>query len=82
MLTPEAQHAERVLACAAYPVFHFGEKSAIEASRRVYRALRGGRRPEALGRELGLIARGAPRLAPVAYRRSVHRRAARCARSA
>ena len=76
VLTPEAQRAERVLSCAAYPVFHFGERSAIEASRRVYRALRGGRRPEALGRELGLMARGAPRLAPVAYRRLVHRRAA------
>jgi choline dehydrogenase-like flavoprotein len=75
VLTPAAQRAERVLSCAAYPVFHFGEE--IEASRRVYRALRGGRRPESLGRELGLIARGAPRLAPVAYRRLVHRRAAR-----
>ena len=77
VLTPEAQRTERVLSCAAYPVFHFGEESAIEASRRVYRALRGGRRPQALGRELGLMARGAPRLAPVAYRRVVHRRAPR-----
>jgi choline dehydrogenase-like flavoprotein len=77
VLAPELQRSERVLGCAAYPVFHFGDESAIEASRRVYRALRGGRRPESLGRELGLIARGAPRLAPVAYRRVVHRRAAR-----
>jgi choline dehydrogenase-like flavoprotein len=77
VLAPELQRSHQVLGCAAYPVFHFGDESAIEASRRVYRALRGGRRPESLGRELGLIARGAPRLAPVAYRRVVHRRAAR-----
>jgi choline dehydrogenase-like flavoprotein len=77
VLAPEAQRSHQVLGCAAYPVFHFGDESAIEASRRVYRALRGRRRPESLGRELGLIARGAPRLAPVAYRRVVHRRAAR-----
>lgn len=77
VLAPELQRSQQVLGCAAYPVFHFGDESAIEASRRVYRALRGRRRPESLGRELGLIARGAPRLAPVAHRRVVHRRAAR-----
>jgi choline dehydrogenase-like flavoprotein len=77
VLAPELQRSHQVLGCAAYPVFHFGDESAIEASRRVYRALRGRRRPESLGRELGLIARGAPRLAPVVYRRVVHRRAAR-----
>jgi choline dehydrogenase-like flavoprotein len=77
VLAPELQRSRRVLGCAAYPVFDFGPESAIEATRRVYRALRGRRRPEGLGRELGLIARGAPDLAPVAYRRVVHRRAAR-----
>jgi choline dehydrogenase-like flavoprotein len=77
VLAPALQRSREVLGCAAYPVFHFGAESAIEASRRVYRALRGRRRPEGLGRELGLIARGAPDLAPVAYRRVVHRRAAR-----
>jgi choline dehydrogenase-like flavoprotein len=76
VLAPEAQRSHQVLGCAAYPVFHFGDESAIEASRRVYRALRSGHRPDSLGRELGLIARGAPRLAPVVYRRVVHHRAA------
>ena len=76
-LTPAAQREHRVLSCAAYPVFHFGDESSIEAARRVYRALRGSRRPEALGRDLRLIVRGSPRLVPVAYRRAVHHRAAR-----
>ena len=70
-----------VLACAAHPVFHFGEQSGIEAARRVYRAVRGRRRPDDFAGELGRIARDAPRLVPVAYRRVAHGRAARCARA-
>jgi choline dehydrogenase-like flavoprotein len=75
VLSPAVQESEQVLSCAAYPVFHFGEGSGIEASRRVYRAARGGRRPHQLRRELGRMVRDAPRLVPVAYRRLVHGRA-------
>lgn len=77
VLAPELERAERVLACAAHPVFHFGEESGIEATRRVYRAVRARRRPERLGRELGRIARDVRRLVPVAYRRVAHGRSAR-----
>ncbi len=77
VLTPELERAERVLSCAAHPVFHFGEDSGIEASRRIYRALKGRRRPEGVGRELKRIARDVPRLVPVAYRRIAHGRSAR-----
>ena len=77
VLSPELQCSEEVLSCAAYPVFHFGEESGIEAARRVYRALRQRRRPARLGHDLRRIARDAPRLAPVAYRRIARGRAAR-----
>lgn len=77
VLSPELQRSAEVLACAAHPVFHFGESSGIEAARRVYRAARGRRRPAALGRELRRMARDAPRLVPVAYRRVAHGRAPR-----
>jgi choline dehydrogenase-like flavoprotein len=75
VLSPAVQAEQRVLSCAAYPVFDFGEGSGIEASRRLYRATRGGRRPQQLRQELGRIVRDAPRLIPVAYRRLVHGRA-------
>ena len=74
VLTPELQRSEGVLACAAYPVFHFGEGSGIEAARRVYRSVKGRRRPESLSRELARMARDAPRLASLAYRRLAHGR--------
>jgi choline dehydrogenase-like flavoprotein len=77
VLSQEVERAERVLSCAAYPVFHFGERSGIEASRRVYRSLRRGRRPERLRRELTRIARDVPRLVPVGYRRVAKGRSAR-----
>ena len=52
--------------CAAYPVFHFGEESGDRGSpARLPRAAGGRRRPERSSRELGRIARDAPRLAPV-----------------
>jgi choline dehydrogenase-like flavoprotein len=76
VLTPEVEREQRVLACAAHPVFHFGEESGIEATRRVYRAVKARRRPEQLGHELGRIARDVRRLGPVAYRRVAHGRSA------
>ena len=45
VLSRELQQSEEVLACAAHPVFHFGEQSGIEAARRVYRAARARQRP-------------------------------------
>jgi len=77
VLSPELQQSKRVLSCAAYPVFHFGEESGIEAARRVYRSLRARRRPTALASELPRIARDAPRLASVAYRRLARGRSPR-----
>ena len=77
VLSRELQQSEEVLACAAHPVFHFGEQSGIEAARRVYRAVRDRQRPRRLRRELGRMARDAPRLLPVAYRRVAHGRSAR-----
>jgi choline dehydrogenase-like flavoprotein len=79
VLSAEVERAEQVLSCAAYPVFHFGEDSGIEASRRVYRAIMGRRRPERLAHELKQIAREAPRLGRVAYRRIARGRSARVA---
>ena len=76
VLSESAQRSSEVLACAAHPVFDFGEGSGIEAARRIHRAVRARRRPEHLMRELGRIARDAPRLAPVAYRRIAKGRAA------
>lgn len=76
VLAPELQRSEEVLGCAAYPVFHFGEASGLEAARRVYRAARGRRRPPRLGRELAAMARDAPALAASAGRRVRHGRAA------
>lgn len=75
VLSPELQRSEEVLACAAHPVFDFGAESGIEAARRVYRSARSRRRPQRLGRELGRMARDAPRLVPVAYRRLARGRA-------
>jgi choline dehydrogenase-like flavoprotein len=69
VLSPGLQRSEGVLSCAAYPVFHFGHESGIEAARRVYRTLRSRRRPARLGPELWRIARDAPTLASTAYRR-------------
>ena len=77
VLSRERQRSEEVLACAAHPVFHFGEQSGIEAARRLYRAARGRHRPQGLPRELTRIARDAPRLFPVAYRRVAHGRSPR-----
>ncbi len=77
VLAPEVERARQVLTCAAHPVFHFGEDSGIEAARRVYRAARARRRPQHLARDLGRMARNAPRLAGVAYRRMAHGRATR-----
>jgi hypothetical protein len=77
VLSAGVQRSAEVLACAAHPVFDFGETSGIEAARRVYRAARAGRRPERLVRELGRIGRDAVKLAPVAYRRMTKGRSAR-----
>lgn len=76
VLGSEVQRSEGVLACAAYPVFHFGEQSGIEAARRLYRSLRARRRPTQLRSELGRMARD-PRLVSVAYRRIARGRSAR-----
>jgi choline dehydrogenase-like flavoprotein len=77
VLSPEVQRSEAVLACAAYPIFHFGDESGIEAARRIYRSLRSRRRPTSLAQEMTRIARDAPRLASIVYRRIAHGRAAR-----
>jgi choline dehydrogenase-like flavoprotein len=77
VLTSELQRSEAVVACAAYPVFHFGDDSGIEAARRLYRSLRRRRRPPSAGRELGRIARDVPRLAAVGYQRVRRGRATR-----
>jgi choline dehydrogenase-like flavoprotein len=77
VLSPRLQRSEGVLSCAAYPVFHFGEDSGIEAARRLYRALRNRRRPARLRPALWRIARDAPALAAVAYRRIAHGRSAK-----
>lgn len=71
VLSETVQQSAQVMACAAHPVFDFGEQSGIEAARRVYRTARAGRRPERLRRELGRMVRDTGRLAPVAYRRIV-----------
>jgi choline dehydrogenase-like flavoprotein len=76
VLSPALQRSMGVLSCAAYPVFHFGEESGIEAARRVYRSLRARRPPTALARDLPRMARDAPRLASAAYRRLAHGRSA------
>jgi choline dehydrogenase-like flavoprotein len=77
VLTPEVERSQRVLACAAYPVFHYGEESGMEAARRIYRSVKGRRRPERLARELTRISRDVCRLVPVAYRRVARGRSAR-----
>ena len=77
VLTSDLQRSEGVLSCAAYPVFHFGQESGIEAARRMSRCLRAGRRPTRLGLELTRITRDAPRLASAAYRRLAQGRSAR-----
>jgi len=69
VLSAQAQRAERVLSCAAHPVFHFGEDSGVEAARRVYRSARSGRRPETWPQDLRLIARDLPRVAAITRRR-------------
>lgn len=76
VLSNELQSSEEVLSCAAYPVFHFGEESGVEAARRVYRSAKQRRRPAQLRRELGLMATDAPRLARVAFRRLARGRSA------
>lgn len=76
VLSPQAQRAERVLCCAAHPVFHFGQDSGVEAARRVYRSARSGRRPEAWPQDLRLIARDLPRLAAITRRRLMAGRSA------
>jgi choline dehydrogenase-like flavoprotein len=76
VLSDELQSSEQVLACAAYPVFHFGEESGIEAARRVYRSAKQRQRPAQLRRELGRMAADAPRLARVAFRRLARGRSA------
>jgi choline dehydrogenase-like flavoprotein len=77
VLSRELQSSEHVLSCAAYPVFHFGEESGMEAARRVYRSLKSRRRPAQLRREAGRMATDAPQLALVAVRRIAHGRSAR-----
>jgi choline dehydrogenase-like flavoprotein len=77
LLSPERQRSEQVACCAALPAFDFGEQSGVEAARRVYRTLRGGRGPAQPRRELRRMAADAPRLASVIYRRAVHGRAPR-----
>jgi choline dehydrogenase-like flavoprotein len=77
VLSAELQRSREVLACAAHPVFHFGEESGIEAARRIVRPLRRRQRPTNVGRDLGRIARDAPRLGSVALRRFAHGRSAR-----
>jgi choline dehydrogenase-like flavoprotein len=76
VLGDSVQRSAEVLSCAAHPVFDFGETSGIEAARRVYRAVRAGRRPERLARELGRIGRDAVKLVPVGYRRMTEGRSA------
>ena len=70
VLTDQLQRSAQVIACAAHPVFHFGERSGIEAARRVFG---GPRRPAARAAEAGAGTDGARRgkAAPVAYRRVV-----------
>ncbi len=73
-LSPELQGMGEVLGCAAYPVFHFGESSGLEAARRLVRELRGRRRPKNPGEDLRRVLRDSPRLAAVGYRRLRHGR--------
>ncbi len=77
VLTAEAQQAEEVLSCAAYPAFHFGEDSGIEAGRRIYRSVRSGRRPGALNRDLWRVGRDLPTIASTLHRRVRHGRSPR-----
>ncbi len=79
VLSAEAQRSEQVLSCSAYPVFHFGEQSAIQAARRVYRSVRGRRQPPNLRHDLRLMARDLPSLASIAHRRVSAGRSARLA---
>jgi choline dehydrogenase-like flavoprotein len=75
-LTPDLERSQEVLACAAYPVFHFGDDVAMEAARRLYRAAAGRRRPAGLRRDLARIARAPGPLVTAARRRFARGRSA------
>jgi choline dehydrogenase-like flavoprotein len=77
VLTAARQESEQVLGCAAYPVFHFGEESGMEALRRLSRALRARQAPERPWRDVRLVARESHRGVSATYRRARYGRSPR-----